>query len=58
MENMRNVKMPASGVGKLAQVLVIGGAAVYGAANSLFNVEGGHRYVFPWCGCVTTTALL
>lgn len=50
--------MPASGVGKLAQVLVIGGAAVYGAANSLFNVEGGHRYVFPWCGCVTTTALL
>jgi hypothetical protein len=26
-------------------VLVGGGLAVYGAANSLFNVEGGHRAI-------------
>jgi prohibitin 2 len=44
MENMRNIKMPqGSGVGRLAQVVIIGGAAVYGLTNSLFNVEGGHR---------------
>jgi prohibitin 2 len=32
-------------VGGLARVLVGGGLAVYGAANSLFNVEGGHRAI-------------
>lgn len=48
MENIRNFKMPqgaGAGGGTLARVLVLGGAAVYGLANSLFNVEGGHRYV-------------
>lgn len=45
MENVRNIKMPAGGGGsRLASLLVVGGAAVYGIANSLFNVEGGHRY--------------
>lgn len=29
----------------LVRVVVIGGLTVYGAANSLFNVEGGHRAV-------------
>ena len=46
MENVRNFKMPqgnAAAGGRLARVLVLGGAAVYGLANSIFNVEGGHR---------------
>lgn len=44
MENVRNFKVPqGAGAGRLAQVLVMGGAAVYGLTNSLFNVEGGHR---------------
>mmetsp|Transcript_4376 Transcript_4376/g.12278 ORF Transcript_4376/g.12278 Transcript_4376/m.12278 type:complete len:288 (+) Transcript_4376:133-996(+) len=30
---------------RLAQIAVVGGIAVYGAANSLFNVEGGHRAI-------------
>ena len=40
-------KLPSAGpgVGRLAQVLFVGGAAVYGFANGLFNVEGGHRCV-------------
>ncbi|KAL6775916.1 POC17 [Auxenochlorella protothecoides x Auxenochlorella symbiontica] len=46
MENVRNIKMPAGGGGsRLASLLVVGGAAVYGIANSLFNVEGGHRAI-------------
>ena len=44
---MRNMKMPpgGGGAGRLAQVLVVGGAAVYGLTHSIFNVEGGHRCV-------------
>lgn len=48
MENMKNMKMPPGGAAALpgiARVLLMGGAAVYGIANSIFNVEGGHRYV-------------
>ncbi|KAL4434214.1 hypothetical protein ABPG75_000655 [Micractinium tetrahymenae] len=46
MEGMKNVKMPAGpGAGRLARVLFVGGAAVYGLANCLFNVEGGHRAI-------------
>lgn len=46
MENVRNIKMPAGGAaGGLVRVLLLGGAAVYGASNSLFNVEGGHRAI-------------
>lgn len=47
MENVKNIKMPAGGpaAGKLARVLLLGGAAVYGLTNCLFNVEGGHRWV-------------
>ena len=39
--------MPSGGPGggRLARVLVLGAAAVYGASNSLFNVEGGHRAI-------------
>lgn len=48
MENLRNVKMPPGGTaaaGTLARVILLGGAAVVGAVNSLFNVEGGHRAI-------------
>lgn len=38
-------KVSAAAVGNLAKVLVGGGIAVYGATNSLFNVEGGHRAI-------------
>ena len=41
---MRSVKMPPGG-GGLARVLLLGGAAVYGASQSIFNVEGGHRAI-------------
>lgn len=33
------------GGARLFRVLLLGGAAVYGASNSLFNVEGGHRAI-------------
>ena len=47
MENLRNMKIPqGSGPGRLAQIVVIGGAAIYGLTHSLFNVEGGHRWGF------------
>ncbi|GAB4816805.1 hypothetical protein N2152v2_003851 [Parachlorella kessleri] len=36
---------PGNAVGRLARVVIIGGAAVYGLTNSLFNVEGGHRAI-------------
>ena len=48
MEGMKGgFKLPSAGpgVGRLAQVLFVGGAAVYGFANGLFNVEGGHRAI-------------
>ena len=46
MENIKNIKMPSGGSGSaLARIVLLGGAAVYGISNSLFNVEGGHRCV-------------
>jgi prohibitin 2 len=48
MDNMRKAgaRMPSgNAVGGLARVLLLGGAAVYGVSNSLFNVEGGHRAI-------------
>lgn len=44
---MKNMKMPGgAGAGPaVARVLLLGGAAVYGIANSIFNVEGGHRAI-------------
>lgn len=38
-------RISPAAVGGLARVLIGGGLAVYGAANSLFNVEGGHRAI-------------
>jgi prohibitin 2 len=44
--NMRNVKLPSAGpMGALARLAVIGGIGLYGAVNSLYNVEGGHRAI-------------
>lgn len=40
-----NPQQVANNAGRLAQLVLFGSAAVYGAANSLFNVEGGHRAV-------------
>lgn len=48
MDNVRKAagRMPSgNAVGGLARVLLLGGAAVWGASNSLFNVEGGHRAI-------------
>lgn len=46
MQNLRNVKLPqGGGSSRLASLLLVGGAAVYGISNSLFNVEGGHRAI-------------
>lgn len=42
---MKNVRMPGPGAGKLARAVLVGGAALYGATNALFNVEGGHRAI-------------
>ncbi|QCD88884.1 membrane protease subunit HflC [Vigna unguiculata] len=46
--NFKNVnvpKVPGGGIAALLKVSIIGGIAVYGAANSLYNVEGGHRAI-------------
>ncbi|KAH8970882.1 hypothetical protein BDL97_02G112300 [Sphagnum fallax] len=44
--NMRNVKLPSAGpMGALARLAIIGGIGLYGAVNSLYNVEGGHRAI-------------
>ncbi|KAJ7553000.1 hypothetical protein O6H91_06G080200 [Diphasiastrum complanatum] len=42
----KNVKLPGAGpLGALTKVVLIGGTVVYGLANSLYNVEGGHRAI-------------
>ena len=50
MQNLgKNIKFPQGGgggaAGRLATTVLIGGAAIYGASQSLFNVEGGHRAI-------------
>ncbi len=48
MQNLgKNIKFPqgGGGIGRLASTVLIGGAAIYGASQSLFNVEGGHRAI-------------
>lgn len=42
---MNKVPISPAAAGGIAQVLLGGGLAVYGLANSLFNVEGGHRAI-------------
>lgn len=47
--NFDNVKVPKVPGGGAASALIklgiIGGLGVYAAANSLYNVEGGHRAI-------------
>lgn len=43
--NVNAPKVPGGGVAALLKVGIIGGLVVYGAANSLYNVEGGHRAI-------------
>ncbi|XP_061346956.1 prohibitin-1, mitochondrial-like [Gastrolobium bilobum] len=46
--NFNNVnvpKVPGGGLSALLKVSIIGGLVVYGAANTLYNVEGGHRAI-------------
>ncbi|KAL3138134.1 Prohibitin-1, subunit of the prohibitin complex (Phb1p-Phb2p) [Trebouxia sp. C0009 RCD-2024] len=46
MQNIRNVRMPQGNApGRLAGLIIGGGALLYGVSNSLFNVEGGHRAI-------------
>lgn len=46
MENMRNIPVPpAQAASRLLRLALFGGATIYGALNSLFNVEGGHRAI-------------
>eukprot|EP00249_Psilotum_nudum_P016725 c25962_g1_i3 orf=309-1199(+) len=46
INNMRNVKLPNTGpIWALAKVAIVGGAGLYAAVNSLYNVEGGHRAI-------------
>lgn len=42
--NMKNVKVPNVG-GAALKLGIIGGIGLYAAANSLYNVEGGHRAI-------------
>ena len=46
MQNLKNVRMPQGNApGRLAGLIIGGGALLYGVSNSLFNVEGGHRAI-------------
>lgn len=47
--NFNNVKVPkvpgGGAVSALLKVGIIGGLGLYGVANSIYNVEGGHRAI-------------
>ncbi|KAI5427673.1 hypothetical protein KIW84_032909 [Lathyrus oleraceus] len=43
--NVKIPKVPGSGIAALLKVSIIGGLAMYGATNTLYNVEGGHRAI-------------
>ena len=44
--NLRNVKLPGTGPSaSIVRAVVAGGVLIYGATNSLYNVEGGHRAI-------------
>lgn len=45
MESMGKNMPSGNATARLAKVLLVGGAAVYGLSNSIFNVEGGHRAI-------------
>ncbi|KAL9248307.1 hypothetical protein vseg_021645 [Gypsophila vaccaria] len=44
--NFQNVKVPGGGaVSSLVKVGILGALGLYGATNSLYNVDGGHRAI-------------
>lgn len=44
--NIKVPKVPASGpASSLIRAGIIGGLGLYAAANSLYNVDGGHRAI-------------
>ena len=43
--NPQQIAQAITNFGRIAQVVLLGGAAVYGVSHSLFNVEGGHRAI-------------
>jgi prohibitin 2 len=44
--NVRVPKVPGGGaIGTLIKIGVLGGLGLYGATNSLYNVDGGHRAI-------------
>lgn len=44
--NFKNARVPNTGsAGTLVKLALIGGAGVYAAFNSLYNVDGGHRAI-------------
>ncbi|QHO23664.1 Prohibitin-2 [Arachis hypogaea] len=45
MNNVKVLNVLGGGLSALLKVSIFGGLAVYGAANSLYNVEGGHRAI-------------
>lgn len=46
MDRFRGFQVPQGPLpGRLIRTLAVGGVVLYGAANSLFNVEGGHRAI-------------
>lgn len=46
MNNVKVPKMPSGGAASaLIKLGVIAGLGMYGVANSLYNVEGGHRAI-------------
>ncbi|OAY75804.1 Prohibitin-6, mitochondrial [Ananas comosus] len=44
-KNVKPPKVPPAGAATAVKVALVGGAAVYAALNSLYNVEGGHRAI-------------
>lgn len=44
-KNVKTPKVPPAGAATAVKVALVGGAAVYAALNSLYNVEGGHRAI-------------
>lgn len=46
MDRFKGFQVPQGPLpGRLIRALAVGGVVLYGAANSLFNVEGGHRAI-------------
>ena len=45
LNNVKVPKVPGGAASALLRVGIIGGLGLYAAANSLYNVEGGHRAI-------------